>query len=105
MLGQAGLITTFSFGREQESSADSEAMDTLQHYYQHLDGAAALFEILIKEESSLSPPAFLRTHPLTRDRIERIGLRAAKIQRSENVKLVPLPQIINRSALKSQSKS
>ena len=94
LLGQAGLITTFSFGREQETSADLEAMDTLQQYYQHLDGAAALFEMLIKEEGGFSAPAFLRTHPLTRDRIERIGQRAAAIQRSNDVKLVQLPQII-----------
>jgi len=95
LLGQAGLITTFSFGREQETSADLEAMDTLQQYYQHLDGAAALFEILIKEEGGFSPPAFLRTHPLTRERIERISQRAAAAtQHSDDVKLVQLPQVI-----------
>lgn len=96
LLGQAGLVTTFSFGREQETSADLEAMDTLQQYYQHLDGAAALFEMLFTEEGGFSPPAFLRTHPLTRDRIERIGRRAAAIQRSDNVKLVQLPQFIKQ---------
>ena len=98
LLGQAGLVTTLRFGREQETSADLEAMDTLQRYYHHLDGAAALFEALIneKEKHGFSPLAFLRTHPLTSERIERINHRAAANPRPDGVKLVELPEIIKQ---------
>ncbi len=96
MLGQAGMVTTLSFGRDQETDADSEAMDTLQRQYHHLDGAAALFESLLKQEHGYSPPAFLRTHPLTQDRIDRIHHKARALRPNEPIEMVALPPIVSR---------
>ena len=96
MLGQAGMVTSLSFGRDQETDADSEAMHTLQRHYHHLDGAAALFELLIKQEHGYSPPAFMRTHPLTQDRINRIHQKADTLRPTAPLEMVALPPLIRQ---------
>lgn len=96
LLGQAGMVTTLSFGRDQETAADTEAMDTLQRQYHHLNGASALFEVLLAQEQGYSPPAFLRTHPLTQDRIDHINQRADALNAPGSVAMVPLPPVITQ---------
>lgn len=96
LLGQAGMVTTLSFGRDQETAADSEAMDTLERYYRHLNGAAALFEVLLAQEQGYSPPAFLRTHPLTQDRIDHINQRANTLNATASATMMPLPPFVTR---------
>jgi len=95
-LGQAGLLTTLSFSRQQEKAADVEAYQTLREHYGHLQGAEALFEALKKQEGSLKPPAFFTTHPLTSDRIEATKEYAASIHPAEKVELKKLPEFIER---------
>ncbi|MEE9397605.1 MAG: M48 family metallopeptidase [Methylococcales bacterium] len=95
-LGQAGLLTTLSFSRQQEKAADLEAYSTLREYYGHLQGAEALFEVLKSQEGSTKTPAFFTTHPLTSDRIETTKAFAASIHPLEKVELKKLPDFIER---------
>ena len=65
-----GLITSLHFGRKMESEANAAGIQTLFNHYGHVVCSTELFEgILDKSESDL---AFLQTHPLTQDRIDKI---------------------------------
>lgn len=71
-LGNAGLLTSLKFSRDQERAADEEALRTLQGWYGHTAGAADLFEVLKKAAAGHEPPAFMSTHPATDERIARM---------------------------------
>ncbi|MBV1881073.1 MAG: M48 family metallopeptidase [Pseudomonadales bacterium] len=88
-LGQIGLVTALNFNREQELAADVVALETLQAYYGHVNGAEVLFEVLGEEEGEV-PLAFLSTHPMTQSRIDHvISFRDEHDGRGE---LTPLPE-------------
>jgi predicted Zn-dependent protease len=89
MLGQAGMLTALSFSRTQERQADDAALKTLSEVYGHVDGAAALFEILAAHDG-LEPPAFLSTHPVNQTRIDKIKAFADPSIGPHS--LVPLPE-------------
>jgi predicted Zn-dependent protease len=70
LINSTGLITSFHFGREMESEADAAGIQTLFNHYGHVAGSTEFFEgILDKSESDL---AFLQTHPVTQDRIDKL---------------------------------
>jgi predicted Zn-dependent protease len=71
-----GMLTSLHYGREQELEADKTALKAIYSLYGHIGGANELFKIL-NEESSLEPPEFLSTHPISQHRIERIEAIAA----------------------------
>lgn len=71
LINQIGLTSTLGFSRHQESNADKEALLALQKHYGHVNGAEVLFEVL-GEHSSMLSPAFLSTHPGSKQRIQRI---------------------------------
>lgn len=93
ILGEAGLLTVLSFNRSQEIAADERALETLQKYYGHSQGAKALFNVILEQQELISPPSFLATHPLTQDRIEMVEefLRG----QSGIPEVVPLPENIH----------
>ncbi|MFZ5539054.1 MAG: M48 family metallopeptidase [Pseudomonadota bacterium] len=72
-LGQAGLVTLFAFSREQERAADAEALRVLAAEYGHVGGAIDLFDALAQLPAARRDDAaaieFLRTHPLTGNRV------------------------------------
>jgi predicted Zn-dependent protease len=67
----AAMRNFFSYSRTQESSADQAALKYLRATGQNADGLVDFFEILGDQEMLLSnqQDAYVRTHPLTRDRI------------------------------------
>lgn len=77
VLGQAGVATLLSFNRDQERAADEAALRVLHAEYGHVGGAIDLFDVFAGLPSSQRDPSlpaveFLRTHPLTANRIAAI---------------------------------
>jgi len=74
VLGEAGLLTALKFSRDQERAADATALQALASVYGHVGGAAEVFLLLHKSHngSSLQPPEFFNSHPLTEHRIDDI---------------------------------
>lgn len=70
----ANQIKQLNYSRELEEEADREGMKLMQQHHVDIEGMKHLFEKLKKEEAKAgdSTPAFLRTHPLTQERIELV---------------------------------
>ena len=70
----AGSLTLLTFSRDQEQEADREALTTVNKIYGHTAGALDLYQVLLKTADGLPGelPVFLRTHPLTNDRIREL---------------------------------
>ncbi|MCH9696824.1 MAG: M48 family metallopeptidase [Gammaproteobacteria bacterium] len=96
MFSQTGLLTMLSFSREQESAADREAMLTLQRHYGHVEGAAALFEHIEKEEKEDKTPSFFQSHPHPRHRIETIRRYSQSLGDSADKQLTRIPERIQQ---------
>lgn len=66
-------LDQMAYSRTLEAEADQEAVEFCLRQGIHPDGIIGLFKILKEEESkhSVDVPSFLRTHPLTEDRIEQ----------------------------------
>lgn len=69
---QMGLVTVMSFTREQERDADRRALAMLQGHYGNVQGAESIFAVFVDEGRDGEAPAFLSTHPLSAERINRI---------------------------------
>lgn len=69
---QMGLVTVMSFTRDQERDADRRALAMLQSHYGNVHGAESIFAVFIDEGRDGEVPAFLSTHPLSAERIDRI---------------------------------
>jgi predicted Zn-dependent protease len=82
VLSQAGMATLLSFNRDQERQADEAALRALHSEYGHVGGAIDLFDVLTRANGQREPSApvveFLRTHPLTANRIAAIKQWAAQ---------------------------
>lgn len=91
VLGDAGLLTTLSFSREQETAADAEALQALTRLYGHVQGAEVLFQILAEESGQEEGmmQAFFSTHPMNSQRIEAVRSRT---QASAVNTVTPLPE-------------
>lgn len=70
-IGGSSLLTALHYGREQEREADIAALAALNSEYGHIGGATELFGIL-SAQSNIEPPEFLSSHPVSKQRIERI---------------------------------
>ena len=83
------------YSRIQESSADQAALDILKKTGQSAQGMLAFFEKLGDQEALLtaSQDPYIRTHPLTRNRIEIIQ---AAIARSRNLNSPERPEFVAR---------
>lgn len=93
ILGDAGLLTTLKFSRDQENQSDNTAMKAMAVHYGHVTGADRLFEILRQEQddNGLRVPQFLSTHPLSEQRIQNVKNRAVLAGWSLEEKITPLP--------------
>lgn len=74
-LGVEGLSR--QMGRDDEREADELALDLLYAVYGHVGGATAFFERMVDQDVD-SSLAWLSTHPLSAERIDRIVARAAE---------------------------
>lgn len=98
-LGHAGLLTVFSFNREQERAADEEALRVLAAEYGHVGGAIDLFDAFARlpgarREQNTPAIEFLRTHPLTASRIAAVGKWAERNGAALDGARRPLPPAI-----------
>jgi predicted Zn-dependent protease len=105
VLGQAGVVTLLSFNREQERAADEAALSALHAEYGHVGGALDLFDVFARlpnQQRDPSVPAveFLRTHPLTANRIAAIRQWAVDKDAAIDGPRRPLPPGI--AALRTQ---
>lgn len=99
VLSQASIATLLSFTRDQERDADEAALRALYAEYGHVGGAIDLFDVLARlpnEQGTVSAPTveFLRTHPLTANRIEAIKQWAANNGATTDGPRRPLPPAI-----------
>lgn len=104
VLSTAGLATVLSFNRDQEREADEAALHAVHTEYGHVGGALDLFNTFLKapaakRESGIANVEFLRTHPLTANRLAAIQQWAAENGAPLDGPRRPLPPPI--AALKS----
>ncbi len=93
LIGGTGRLVELSYGRDAERRADRDALAALAAAYGHVGGATDLFEALIAAAGGEAGqgPAFLSTHPLTRDRIAAIETRAREQGWPTTGPMTPLP--------------
>ena len=74
VISDTGALTLLSFSRGQEREADRSALQAVAGVYGHVAGALDLYTVLLEAhgDKHFSAPTFLRTHPLTVDRIETL---------------------------------
>lgn len=91
-VGNAAVLTSLGFSREQELEADSLGIALLTRHYGHASGSAEFFEA-IKDlpDADSDPPEFFSTHPAVD---ERIDLLRAHIRQSSGDKTA-LPDAIH----------
>ena len=99
VLSQASMATLLSFNRDQEREADEAALHALYAEYGHVGGAIDLFDVLAhlpneKRVTNAPPVEFLRTHPLTENRIAAIKQWAADNGAAIDGPRRPLPPAI-----------
>jgi predicted Zn-dependent protease len=76
VMGSSGLLTILTFNRAQEAEADETGIAALAATYGHAGGATDTFAVLGKaaaEPGRAEPPEFLRTHPVTGERLDRLS--------------------------------
>lgn len=97
-MGDAGLLTALVFNRAQEEQADATALRSLAGVYGHVGGAGELFRRMRESVDMPQPPKLLSTHPLTDERIARIGMLARENGWSEEGARTPLPDFLRKLA-------
>ncbi|MDQ7988090.1 MAG: M48 family metalloprotease [Candidatus Dactylopiibacterium sp.] len=81
--GQAAAIqSSLAYSRDYEREADRVGLQILSNAGFDINGMPAFFERLLSRTRMLenSAPAYLRTHPLTQDRIADIGARVSQMR-------------------------
>lgn len=86
-----GMLPVLAFSREQEETADADALEALLQTYGHVDGAANFFEHISVRSALPKPPALLSTHPDTKARIARIRDFADVHAKPVSLAAYPLP--------------
>lgn len=86
-----GNLTQLTFSRRQERKADADALQALQTYYGHTQGAEEFFEYILKENGS-EGLEFFQTHP---DTLKRLSLILDSQHGFAN-DLTPLPEDIEQ---------
>lgn len=105
LLGQAGMLTTLKFNRDQETAADREAIRTLENFYGHVSGADALFEILETAGDKTETPEFMRSHPHTEERINEIKAFQTTHGFNGDRSFTELPEVIQQIKATPKPKS
>lgn len=95
-------LTELHFSREQETAADEYAVQALNCAYGHVAGADGFFVELKEGEGRADRmTAYLRTHPLSGDRVEHIAEYAREKGYAVEARQNPLPGAL-RSAEENQ---
>jgi len=98
IVGEAGLLTALDFSRDQEAAADAEGLAAVAALYGHVAGSAELFTVLLEEERdaplAASQISFLRSHPLSEQRIAELQAQAEANHWSLSASTTPLPDFI-----------
>ena len=105
-LSDAGLLTVLSFNRDQEAEADRTALAALARHYGHATGADAFFQSvkdLPGNKVAENTPTFLKTHPATQDRIEKLRTMAKQNGWAMDSPTVPVPEVIRTLVRKQKS--
>lgn len=110
VLGQAGMVTVLSFNRDQELEADEAALRAIHTEYGHVGGAFDLFDVFtrlptVRGEASIPTVEFLRTHPLTENRVAAIRKWAAENGAALDGARRPLPPAITALRTSKQAKT
>lgn len=103
LLGTSQLAL-LGFSRTQEQDADDEAIELSQSYYQHTQGAIALFDVLLAESSanSLSSLTLFNSHPDITARMANVEkVTHAKNWNSQG-KIVDIPEQIQQRLLEDK---
>ena len=88
----AGGLALRSFSREQEKMADEFGLSLVAKHYGHVAGATRFFERVSSEDKdSVGMKEYLRTHPLSENRIDAIRVLAQERDWSLNRDVQPLP--------------
>ncbi|MEE9342793.1 MAG: M48 family metallopeptidase [Gammaproteobacteria bacterium] len=95
LMGDAGLLSSMHFSRQQESAADVDGLAAVMKRYGHTEGASSIFEVFLQAEASdeLSLPAMFQSHPASRKRLDAMSQQAEKNQWPQTGDLTPLPEI------------
>lgn len=79
LLENANSIQNLSYSRDFEREADARAVELLMERNIGLSGMQGLFQIFLDEgNKGLAVPEFMRTHPVTQDRIEYVKLKISE---------------------------
>lgn len=79
LLDNANSIQNLSYSREFEREADARAVELLMERNIGLSGMQGLFQIFLDEgNKGLAVPEFMRTHPVTEDRIAYVKLKISE---------------------------
>jgi predicted Zn-dependent protease len=100
ILGDAGLLSTLKFSRDNEKQSDLEAMHTLHSIYGHLNGGAQLFKIFQDARTTMDskePAEFFSTHPQDEKRIQSFTTMANEKGWTETGEITPLPDFFKKS--------
>lgn len=95
-----GVRNLLAYTRTQEASADAAAMRFLDDTHQSAKGLLSFFDTLSQQEalSTARQDPYLRTHPLTQERIEALGAFVAHSPNS-NVPVKPEFEVQHRRML------
>lgn len=107
VIGEAGLLTSLSFSREQEQDADSAGLRGLAAVYGHAAGALDLYRSIGGEAgpSSKLYLDFFNTHPDSGRRIQAIEAEARANGWALDTAPTPLPDWLPAALAASEPKS
>jgi predicted Zn-dependent protease len=76
-------LAELRYGRDQEVEADEFGLRLVYSAFQETSGATEFFEFVVREEEKDRSRwlSFLRTHPYTPDRIERLKKLISEIEK------------------------
>jgi beta-barrel assembly-enhancing protease len=94
VLGQVAGLALMGYSREQETLADTEALQASAAVYGHVGGYASLFAALGAAEKNKGPSvAVLRSHPLTETRLAHAQTMAQARGWAFTGSVTPLPPL------------
>ncbi len=96
MLTDTSMITMLRFSREQEQDSDDEGIMVMNAYYNHVQSATDLFEVLKREnqKNDFNTPQFLSSHPDTQQRIQHLNDIIKKQNWTKQGETRPIPDDI-----------
>jgi predicted Zn-dependent protease len=71
-------LSHLGHSRKQEEDADAFALELVNLTYGHVNGAARFFERMTAEDPSLAAAQYFSTHPLSRERVDRLHALATE---------------------------